>query len=365
MRSATLVVFGLALAAPAAEACSLAYQPYDQPSFHDDGLWFVDGAALLHVDGLVETRVVEAYFLGYARLADDGLLVAGQDGLGADCSGDPWLELREGDTVRWRQEKGARVFAHPLGPFVQKDRELFRLEDGELARVGTLPDNDYIVGWTTGGTPVARDSGSIHFDGRRLALPSGDEPAVSEHDGLLGVVEVLWDNQLERSTSVALHVVHGDQVSNVTWELPPEQDAWGDGLAWAKGWLAAAGGRAYLVTDKVTDLGVAGARAVASRGEQGVVFTDQGYVVFDGTEPVEAWERDRQTRLWRPVSPTMQGGGDVEAEFEGPGPWLQQERRDEAALTVSGGDEGPFTVPGAGPLVVALAALALAAIRRR
>jgi hypothetical protein len=361
MRSVALAVLALALAAPAGQACSLAFQPYDQASFHDDGLWFVEGDGLLHVDGLIEAREAEGFFLTYARLADGGLLVAGQDGLGADCSGDAWLELRDGDGVRWREEEGARVFPHALGPFVQRDRELLRLVDGELAAYGTLPQDSYIIGWTTDGLPVVRDRGGLRFGARTLDLPSGDEPDVAEHDGLLGVAEAIWDNQAEAYRDVVLHIVDGAAVTNVSWEVP---GGWGAGIAWAGGWLVAAGGRAYLVTDAVTDLGVDEARAVAHRGGQGVVFTDDGYVVFDGTRPVEAWDRNPATGVWRPVAAETEPPRVVAASHEGPGPWVGEASGSGSASSPPA-DDGAFTIPAVGPMLLAFAALALAAARRR
>lgn len=359
MRLTSAAGIAMLLLVPAADACSLAYQPWEKASFHDDGLWYVDGSSLRHVDGLVETAVAEAFFLSYARLPGDRLLVAGQDGLGADCSGDPWLELRDAGAVAWREETAARVFAHPLGPFVQMDRALLRLDGDELVAAGTLAKDAYIVGWTTDGKPVTRDGGGLAFDGRSLPIPSGDEPEVAAHDGRLGALEALWDNRAEAFTAATLHVVADDAVTNVTWGVA---GGWGDGLAWAGGWLAAAGGRAYLVTEEVTDLGVADARNVAARGGQGVVFTDAGYVVFDGTQAVQAWERDPQTRLWRPAAIDTEPPRRVEHETTGPGRLLSDPTGSRTATT---GDGGTFTVPGAAPMLLALAALALAAVRRR
>lgn len=359
MRAWPLALVAL-LGVPGAQACSLAYVPFSDATFHDDGLWYVDGSSLRHVQGGLESTAAEGFFLSYARLEGERLLVAGQDGLGADCSGDRWMELRDGDAVVWREERDGRVFAHPEGPFVQSGRSLLRLDGDDLVRVGDLPEDAWILGFTTEGDPVLRDGGRVTFGTRALDLREAyGEPAVAHHDGRLGVLEVVWSEATEGAESASLHVVDGDRVRTATWGLGED---WGFGLAWADGWYALAGGRAFLVTDDaVTDLGVEDARAVAARGTHGVVFTETGYVVFDGTDAVEAWERSGAAGLWRPTAPDTQPARNVAATWDGDG--QVQGTSSPPGDGHPGDEDGVVDVPASA--AVALLALALAAATRR
>jgi uncharacterized protein (TIGR03382 family) len=355
---------------PGAGACTLAYQPIDHVTFDGELMWYVDGTSLRVRRGALDAEVANAFALSYVPLPDDGLLVAGQDGLGSDCSGRGWVELRRGGHLVWRQEERPRetdsylvndpedphvVFAHPQGPFVQTGRQVWRLEGDELVEWVDLPDHGWLIGWTADARPILND-------GEARTVQVGDVQLTLSANGFIwdvatdGRTTALVERRDWRDT--VLHLVEDGRASNVTW-TPPE--GFEPGVAWAGGaWIVGTGSRAYRVAGgSLTDLGVADVIHVAAQGDRAAVFTEEGYVVFDGTVAVEAWKRDGN--LWTPTAVGTEPPRGHAAQTAGP----QDLPPAPAAGQDAGSGSSPIPVPGLPPLA-ALALLSVAAgLRRR
>jgi hypothetical protein len=280
-----LVAFGVLL--PGAQACSLAYQPFADPSWDAAGdLRYVDGSHLLRVEGAADRAVADGFFLSYAD-ADGGLLVSGQDGLGGDCSGTRWLRWLADGSVAWERtgvDRGARVVAHADGPLVALDGRWWRWRDGDLhATDWTLPEEGYLLGATADGAPVTADGQRIVAGDHVVDLRPGEVPAVAHNAS---------------ATAFALSGPDGARLVVLAADGRTEETRWAArqdvvDVAWADatGWVVAAGGRAFLVAGGlVTDLGV-DALAVGARGPQPAAFGPSGYTVFAGPRAVEQWTR--------------------------------------------------------------------------
>lgn len=362
-RGLAIALLPLALL-PGAAACSLAGQTFGQATFdlEDGDLWYVDGAGTLRRQhGALDTEVEDAFFLTYATLAGETQLIAGQDGLGADCSGQDWLELRRGGERVWRKDRqvegdplfnanlGTSAFPHPLGPFAQLDGRFWRLDGDDLVEAGRPTPGTWTLGFDAQGRPVEVAEKDAYVGGHRLPL-TGYATAMASGDGMTAIVERIdW-----RITVV--HFLVGDQVHNVTW-TPPQ--GWEPTAAWSDVFVLSVGSRAYRVTatGEVTDLGVADVVAVAARGEHTAVFTEDGYTVFDGTQPIERWTRGDGT--WTPAAVPQARGSTVQAEVGAP--YALAEGAPPGQVHEEGRGLG---IPSAG-LVGLLAVVAAAAFARR
>lgn len=289
MRPAGLLL--LLLLAPAAEACSLAYEPFGQTAWDAEGrLRFVDFDRLQRVEDGRERTVAQGYFLMHAE-GDGGLLVAGQDGLGSDCSGEPWLRWGPGGAVgavAWERSGFGRppqVFPHEDGPLVAFDGKLWRWADGGLHGTDWSFPATYLLGVTADGRPVHQDGETVVAGAHAVQVPLYTSVAVAHNATATAVVFAQEDE------ARLLLVSAGGVVSETRWPTGPDRSQ--PSVAWTGAeWVVAAGQRAYLVAGgSVTDLGVK-AVAVGSRGPQPVAFQESGYTVFAGTRAVERWTRE-------------------------------------------------------------------------
>jgi hypothetical protein len=336
----------LLLLVPAGEACSLLYRPFDQAQWQGE-LAFNDGGSLRRVDGAVERTVTDGWFLTYAQTSD-GYLVAGQEGLGADCSGDSWLRLYRDGSVAWSRSTKATVFPHEDGAVVFMADKAYRLREGRLldAAIG-VPRDTWIFGITKDGQPVSYDGLVLRVGDYAFRTPSSDF-AVAHSASETAVVRFLDGDLLLSTTS-------GDGVlTNLAW--PVGQDL--VDVAWADAWIVAAGGRAFrIVGDQVTDLGLRDVVAVGERGGQAVVFQSDGYTVFVGTLPVESSSRS-PAGLWTAKAPRAD-----------PSPVAGVTRSSTTGIhfPVEGGpaDEDGRGAPSLSAILPLLAILAVAVTRRR
>lgn len=360
MSRALLALAAVLALLPSATACSIAAQEFESATFAGDDLWYVDGASSLRRQhGALDIEVEDAFFLSFAVLPDEGLLIAGQDGLGADCGGLGWLELRRQGEVVWRREStkdddpfssafATRVIAHPLGPFVQLDGRFWRLDGEELVEVGRPTRDTGLLGFAADGRPVESAGNAVAIGGDALPLaPTGYAVAMASGDGVTAIVE-----RIDWKVTV-VHFVAGDQVRNVTW-TPPE--GWEPTAAWSDVLVVSSGSRAYRVTDEVVDLGVADVIAVAARDRQTAVFTADGYIVFDGTRPVERWTL--KDGAWTPGAVPTATSTPVDS-LSNPPHGLAEGAWDGDAV-----DEDGYRIPSVG-LVMVAAAVALALLAGR
>jgi MYXO-CTERM domain-containing protein len=336
----------LLLVVPAGEACSLIHRPFDQAQWQGE-LAFNDGGSLRRVEGAVERVVADGWFLTYAQTSD-GYLVAGQEGLGADCSGDSWLRLYRDGAVAWTRAAKATVFPHEEGAVVFMADKAYRLREGRLvdAPLG-VPRDAWIFGITNEGQPVSHDGLVLRVGDYAFRTPSADF-AVAHSPSETAVVRFL-DGQLLLSKTA------GDGVlTNLAWTVGQDLVD----VAWADAWIVAAGGRAFrVVGDQVTDLGLRDVVAVGERSGQAVVFQSDGYTVFIGTIPVEASSRG-PAGLWSAKAPRAEP-----SQVTG----VTQSSTRGTHFPVEGGPsdgEGRGT-PFPSALLLALALLAAAAVRRR
>lgn len=357
MRFAAPLALLALLAAPAAQACSLAYTPFAGATFDGGDLWYGDGTELRQARGAVEAAVADGFFLSFSVL-DDGLLVAGQRGLGADCSGTGWVELRRGGQAVWRREgakaEDAAVLRSAAGSFVRIGGDVLRLDGDRLVPHASRWGDAWLVAVTDDGELVQQATDELRIGDRVMRL-DGYLGVAGSHGGVVAVTA-----SAPGGGRTTLHLVEGTQVRNVTWSNP---EGWGSGLAWAgDAWHVIAGGRAYRVQDGVvTDLGVAEARAVAARGDQAAVFTEGGYTVFDGPAATEAWRRDGG--VWSPVPPEAGPAARVHATVSEPGPWALETAFEEGMTTGPDGDD-VLDIPGPGIALLLPLGLAVA-LRRR
>lgn len=354
------IVLAASLAAtPKVAACSLAYIPYQHASWEED-LHFVDGGALRQVRNGVEATLVEGFFLSYAT-DGDVLLVGGQDGLGADCSGEGWLRLQRAGTVLWEKEGMGRVFADADGPIAVHDGQAFRLDGRELAPLGiAVEQGHYVLGWTPDAKPVYRSTETPRAVGVVVGdtlVPFDDvgsfEPAVSRNDAATAFTFQRWTTE---PGPVEIHEVRDGAVRSRSWPGAGAEGGHEPGIAWADAWYVVGGGRAFHVPagdGPVTDLGVK-AVAVTSRDGRAVVFTERGYTVYEGTVPVEMAQRT-QGGVWLPDS-ALPVPRTVDAE-----PW----RDDGPGEQVVSPPPPPRASPGLGAPLVAVVVAALAAASRR
>ncbi|HEX2065775.1 MAG TPA: hypothetical protein VHI93_03085 [Candidatus Thermoplasmatota archaeon] len=345
MALAPRLFLAMVLLAPPAGACSLVHRPFDQPSW-DSALHYVDGEALHRVDGPIDTTLADGFFLSYGE-AGDLVLVAGQEGLGGDCSGDGWLRLLRGSTPVWEKAGEARVWNDPGGPIAQHAGAFWRLRGTELVRLpAAVPSDAYVRGWTPQGEPVHRAPGAIVAGA--IQVPREDVAGFEIHVARSGQATGI---AFTDGTQATLLEVAGGKVRSITW---PAGHGHG-GLAWADGWYALLGDRVYRVRDGVTDLGVEGV-SVGSRGGQAVVFSQEGYTVFEGTSPVAAARRVEGA--WAPTA----AGRDVSRPVAGAA-WSDVE----AGVVPPAGPSGSGTLGlAATSLLPALGAVGLAlALRRR
>lgn len=292
------------LCAPSATACSLAFQPFAQPTWERE-LHYVEGTDLRRVDGVGEATAAQGFFLSYAT-AGGLLLVGGQDGLGADCSGTGWLRLLRGSEVLWEKAGQGRVWSDPDGPIALHGGSAWRLQGTELVALPAgIPADVYVQGWTPEGKPVYRGSGAIVVG--PVAVPREDvaqfEVFVARNAAATGVA-------FHDGARATLLEVAGAQVRSISW---PVASGFG-GIAWADGWYVLLGGRVFLVRDGVTDLGVE-AVSVGSQGTKAVVFSEEGYTLFEGTKPVAAARR--MEGAWIPVPPGKDASRPVPGAWEG------------------------------------------------
>lgn len=369
LQLAAVGALALVLMVPGATACSLVHQPFAGAAFHGGELWYEELSELRHVQQGRETVVAEGYFLSFAVLPDDRLLVAGQDGLGGDCSGVGWLELRDGDDVVWRRQHDAQVFAHAAGPFVaiqEGDRfdsreapTLWRLEGDDLVAVGTGREPGWLLGFSAAGEPIEAADNGVHVGNRFIHL--GDNNGVAAA-GARGHEVAILERVLEGPAT--LHVLDGDGVGTRTWDVG---DAWGTAVAPAgpDAWAVALGGRAYRVRDDgVHDLGIADVRTVAAHGEDGAVavFTEAGYVVVEGDKSVSAWQRDGAS--WRPVAAPTTSQRPVPSTA-GDGTVLHASSTSGSGSDDTGGDVWSVPASGSWAILALGGSLLVAAVRRR
>lgn len=293
-RLLVLLLLGLA---PAAQACSLAYEPFADAAWDDGGdLLFVDESHLRRVHDLREETLAEGFFLSYAEGAG-GLLVAGQTGLGAMCEGVDWIRWTVEGREAWERSGPARVFAHEDGPLAAKDGALLGVAGGELEPTGrTYPPERYVEGVTADGGPVYRDRDSIVVGPYTVPAPTDEAFAVAHNATATALA-------FSGTSLTRLLVVASDGSTEETaW--PARQDRIEVDVAWAPtaGWVVASGGHAFLAFGgRVTDLGVE-AMAVGARGPQPAAFQESGYTVFAGTRAVERWTRS-QDGTWSAAAP--------------------------------------------------------------
>ncbi|MEK6986384.1 MAG: hypothetical protein AABX89_08420 [Candidatus Thermoplasmatota archaeon] len=293
----SLGLLALLSALPSAQACSLLYVPFADPTW-DGALHYVDGGSLFRVDGWAETELEEGYFLSYATVGDR-LLVSGQNGLGADCSGDDFLRLYEGDRLVWQRSGGSRVWPHEKGPFTKLGDDYFRLVGEELVPYKVDDRGDYILGWTHDGKPMLRDRGTMRVGDLVVDVDlSGSEPAVA-HNGQTSAFLFSEDNG-RGPDRAHLWVLDGDAWQVTRWTLPNDEEYAPTTLAWVDGWVGTVAGHAYRIDGEVTDLDVQGV-AVTVHGDSTVVFQEDGYTVFAETLPLEA--RERRDGVWLPRQP--------------------------------------------------------------
>jgi hypothetical protein len=347
-RTLALAALSAVLLLPAAEACDLAFVPFDQPSWGEEGdLRFVEGDRLVRVQDGRETAVAQGFFLSYAD-GDGGLVIAGQEGLGADCSGTPWL--RADGFERSGLDRNARVFQHEGGPLVVHEGRLWRWADGSLQRTEwAVPADSYVQGVTADGGPVYRSGETVVVGGHALPFPAS-EPYSVGHNGTHTAIASSGPQGAR-----LLFVAADGTVDAVAW---PAGEDWRTGVAWTgTGWIVTAGGRAFLVapgpSPAVTDLGVA-AVSVGARGPQPVAFQQDGYTVFVADRAVERWTRDGGRWTLGPPAATAT-----------PSPVAASSSQTSAGeAPEAGGDRGTPAPPPAGALAALAAAAALASRRR-
>ncbi len=134
------LLLGLLFILPGAQACSIAYQEFDQGALDGDTIAATLGQDVVRIDLATgrQLTIDEGYFPGVAANAGH-LFVAGQETLGADCSGDGYLQVHdasaaivwEGSTVDAFDADGG-LFAFVTG------NEITVMETGTWAVTKTL-----------------------------------------------------------------------------------------------------------------------------------------------------------------------------------------------------------------------------------
>lgn len=340
-----LSAVGVLASVPAAQACSLAHYPFGQAQWVDGRLHFVDGDRLLRVDGATETTLATGYLLSCAP-HEGGLAVAGQDGLGADCSGADWLRLYVDGRVESEQDDEARVFPHGDQALVWRDDRLepFSPAPGQDAGY-PVPRDTWLVGATHEGKPVYQDRGDLVLGDVAVAIDGFADDAAHSADATAAV------HYAAEGGAVLTELRPDGSVVQVSW---PVAQGGVMGVVWADGWAVAAGERAYFLRDgSVLELGPA--IAVGARGDQVAVFTQSGYTLYDDGEAVEAWTRGTGG-LWTPTSTPSGTSQPVDATGQGVSA--------SGAPPVDDGDGLPIPALPVAPLV-AMLALAGVAMRRR
>lgn len=341
-----LFLAGLVATSGAASACSLAYEPFADPTW-DGMLRYVDGSELRAKDGGADLVLESGFFLTYA-VDGDTLVVSGQKGLDADCTGEGWLRIVEDDRVVHAESGMHKVFDHADGAIVVQDGEarLLPWDGGDERRLARLPDDVWVRAWSPALHPAYMDGDTVHAGGRSFDVPAGARVEMAAGPGRTGVL--VMDG--ERAT---LYDVHDDAAAPVFERSWTVGEAWQGDLAWAGHWYAVVEGKLYALDEVVqhVDIG-AEVVSVGARGDAAVAFHQDGYVLLDGTEAVSAAER--QDGAWRPVSAHASTRAVDSSSHPDASGWTESR---------GGGEEGVETLPlpGIGLVLVAL----LVALRRR
>lgn len=169
MRKTLILAALLAVAAtPAAQACSIAYNEFGHAAWEGDRVWFDRGQSIkvLHLTTGLEQDWEDAFFPGVGA-GGGRVVVVGQDGLGADCSGTTWLRVQDPSTGVVQHEGDKALFAVWDGGFVWYDNGVnWRTWAGQTGKVA---GSDLGVGDDVWDIGLA-----VSADGALVALMKGD-----------------------------------------------------------------------------------------------------------------------------------------------------------------------------------------------
>lgn len=178
MKILPFLLLPLVMLVPATQACSIAYQEFSQGDLGGDTVVTNLGQDVVAIDlGTGQMKTLDEGFFPHVRIDDGGdwIYIAGQDGLGADCSGDKYLKILRG--AQTQEAAGVQAFD------IDSKAAFIRGNTVTVAALGSKTGSSFSI-------PAAPQDGFstpprfIALDDSHVAVSSGDRISVYSHSGI-------------------------------------------------------------------------------------------------------------------------------------------------------------------------------------